>query len=423
MHVLVIGGGGREHALCRALLHSESVTAVSAAPGSDAIDADGVACRPVALADNRALAALARDLAPDLIVIGPEAPLANGAADVLRDAGFAVFGPGRAGARIESSKAWAKAFMQRHGIPTAAAQAFDDPAEAEAYIRTLPHPPVIKADGLAAGKGVTVAADHDEAIAAVRAALVAGDFGEAGRRVVVEQRLNGPELSLLALVAGDRYHLLPPAQDHKAVFDGGRGPNTGGMGAYSPLPWLAPETLAQIERSVIAPAVRGLAAEGIDYRGVLYAGLMLTEDGPYVLEFNCRFGDPEAQAVLPRLQGDAGRYLYDVANGRLPAAPLAVDARAAVCVVLASAGYPGAFERGKPISGLEEAAAMPGVVVFHNGTRRAGDVWMTDGGRVLSVVGFGDDVADARKRAYAACDKIQFAGRHFRTDIAKVAIN
>jgi len=395
------------------------VSALYAAPGSDAIFRDGAGPVDVAGApgDPGYALAAARAARADLVVIGPEAPLAAGCADALRESGRAVFGPGLGGARIEASKAWAKHFMVRHGIPTAAAAVFDDPHRAEAYIRSLPAPPVVKADGLAQGKGVVVAATHDEAVAAARAALGRGVYGAAGRRIVVEERLAGREVSVQALVAGPRYVLLAPAQDHKALRDGDRGPNTGGMGAYSPVPWIDEALLARIEREVIGPAVAGLAAEGVDYRGVLYAGLMLTAGGPRVLEFNCRFGDPEAQVILPRLEGDWAGVFAAVAAGEAPA-PLRWRPGGAVCVVLASAGYPGPYRTGLPIQGLESAEAHEGVTVYHAGTRRDGDRWLTAGGRVLAVTAAAPSLAEARRRAYRAGDEIVFPGKHQRRDIA-----
>lgn len=420
MRVLVLGSGGREHALVCALRASRSVTALFAAPGSDAMARDGA--RPVEVegpADSPQFAvAAARRARADLVVVGPEAPLVAGAADALRRQGIAVFGPGADGARLEGSKAWAKAFMQRHGVPTAEAATFEDLAAAEDYIRSRPEPPVVKVDGLAGGKGVVVADDFDQAVAAARLALGQGAFGEAGRRIVVEERLRGREVSVLALVAGPRYLLLAPAQDHKAAYDGGRGPNTGGMGAYSPVPWLGAELWRQVDRDVVAPVVRGLAAEGIDYRGVLYAGLMITARGVRVLEFNCRFGDPEAQVLVPRLAGDWGDLLAAAAAGRLEASTLAWRPGAAVCVVLASAGYPGRYETGLPIDGLEAAEAMDGIILYHAGTRRTDTGWVTAGGRVLGVTALADTLEGARRLAYAACARIHFAGRRYRTDIA-----
>ncbi|HEX6989065.1 MAG TPA: phosphoribosylamine--glycine ligase [Bacillota bacterium] len=420
MRVLVLGSGGREHALARALAGSPEVTAVHAAPGSDAMVRDGArrSTVPGRLEDPAFAVAAAREAGADLVVIGPEAPLAAGAADALRSAGFAVFGPGREGARIEASKVWAKAFMARHGIPTAEAAVFDDAAAAEAHIRSLPVPPVVKADGLARGKGVVVAETHDQAAAAARSALAEGAFGAAGRRVVIEERLIGRELSVMALVSGPRCVLLAPAQDHKAVFDGDRGPNTGGMGAFSPVPWVDGALLGRIEREIIAPAAAGLAAEGIDYRGVLYAGLMLTDSGPRVLEFNCRFGDPEAQVVLPRLDGDWARLLAAVASGN-PPGPVRWRPGGGVCVVLASGGYPGSYRTGLAIHGIEAAEALEGVTLYHAGTRREGDRWLTAGGRVLGVTAVAATLDAARRRAYEACGLITFPGRHHRRDIAK----
>lgn len=420
MRVMVIGSGGREHALVRYLLRSPSVSQVAAFPGSDAIAAEGARCFPGSMDDSEAMAAAARQAA-DLVVFGPEAPLAAGMADRLRQDGLAVFGPGMDGARLESSKAWAKEFMRRHNLPTASAQVFSDYAAAAGYIQSCPQPPVIKVDGLAAGKGVTVAKSNTEALEAARRALVDGAFGASGRRIVVEERLQGFEVSVLVLVDGQDYLILPPLQDHKAVFDGGLGPNTGGMGAYSPVPAIE-DRLYEIEEKVVKPAIAGLQKDNIDYRGVLYVGLMVTPAGPKILEFNCRFGDPEAQALLPRLEGDLGSVLWAVANGKLAEASLSVRSEAAVCVILASSGYPGDFETGFTISGLEEAGKLPGVSVFHSGTRWEGGQWKTAGGRVLGVTALGENLAQARRRAYEACSLINFTGCHYRRDVALSAI-
>lgn len=417
MRVAVIGGGGREHALVRALRRSPSVREVLAVPGNDGIAADGVRCLDV---DPLDLEGVCRALAGervDLAVVGPEAPLVAGLADLLEATGIPVCGPRRAAARIEGSKAFAKEFMARHGIPTAPGRVFTDPADAEDFLRRNPGPWVVKADGLAAGKGVFVCGSTGEALEAVDLLMRRGAFGEAGRRVVIEERLEGRELSVLAVTDGERVELLPPARDHKRLLDGDRGPNTGGMGAYSPVPDATPGLLERVRREILEPAVAGLAEEGAPYRGVLYAGLMLTGEGPRVLEFNCRLGDPEAQVILPRVEGDLAAVFLAAATGRL-AGSLRWREEAAVCVVLAAPGYPGKPQQDLPITGLEEAAAVPGVNVDHAGTRRTGRGWVTTGGRVVAVTGLGDDLEDARRRAYGAAERIRFPGRQMRRDIA-----
>lgn len=421
MRVAVIGGGGREHALARALIQNPRIDHVLALPGNDGMAALGVECLG---GDPLALEATVRRLASrrvDLVIVGPEAPLVAGLADRLEAAGIAVFGPRQAAARIEGSKAFAKAFMARHGIPTAPGRVFDDPAAAEDFLRRHPGPWVVKADGLAAGKGVFVCADTAASLAAVHRLMRQGVLGAAGRRVVIEERLEGRELSVLAITDGRRVHLLAPARDYKRLADGDRGPNTGGMGAFSPVPDVPAALLDEIRRRVVEPAVAGLAAEGCPFRGVLYAGLMLTGQGPQVLEFNCRLGDPEAEVLIPRLATDLAELAWQAAAGRLPAEPPAWREAAAVCVVLAAPGYPDEPARGLPITGLERAAGLPGVLIDHAGTRREGDRWVTGGGRVLAVTALGDTLAEARERAYAAAERIEFPGRLLRRDIALVA--
>ncbi|HEY8394548.1 MAG TPA: phosphoribosylamine--glycine ligase [Thermaerobacter sp.] len=417
MRVAVIGSGGREHALVRALRASPSVREVLALPGNDGIAGEGVRCLAVDPLDlDGVCRALAEERA-DLAVVGPEAPLVAGLVDRLEAAGIPAFGPRRGAARIEGSKAFAKAFMQRHGIPAAPGWVFDDPAEAEDFLRRHLGPWVVKADGLAAGKGAFVCDDAAAAVEAVRRLMRQRALGDAGRRVVVEERLSGRELSVLAVTDGERVELLPPARDHKRLLDGDRGPNTGGMGAYSPVPDVTPDLLERVRREILERAVRGLAEEGHPYRGVLYAGLMLTAEGPRVLEFNCRLGDPEAQVILPRLAGDLAELFLAAATGRL-AGPLRCREEAAVCVVLAAPGYPEAPRRDLPIAGLEEAAVLPGVYIDHAGTRRTPGGWITAGGRVVAVTALGVGLEEARRRAYEAADRIRFPGRQLRRDIA-----
>ncbi len=419
LRVLVIGSGGREHAIAWKLTRSAVVNDVLCAPGNPGMA--GIAeCVPVPVKDLDGLVALAVDRSADLVVIGPEDPLAAGLADRLTVLGIPVAGHSAAAARIESSKAWAKDVMARAGIPTArslTASSVDEGARAIADIGGN-GPVVIKADGLAAGKGVVVAADPAEALAALTAMISGGAFGAAGATVVVEERLTGQEVSILALTDGTAIRTLAPACDHKRLGDGDTGPNTGGMGAYTPTRRVDPALLRTIHDTIIEPAVRNLREHGTPLRGVLFAGLMLTPDGPRVIEFNARFGDPETQVVLPTLDGDLGRLLHGVATGTLADVPEPVHTGAAVGVILASGGYPRAYPVGRPISGLDEVEGMEDVLVFHAGTRRDGDAIVTAGGRVLTVVGLGPDVQSAHDRAYDAAARITFEGRQLRTDIA-----
>jgi phosphoribosylamine--glycine ligase len=361
----------------------------------------------------------------DLVVVGPEAPLVGGLADRLRDAGIAVFGPSAAAAAIEGSKAFSKEFMARHRIPTAAFRIFDEPQEASRYLLSpdTAYPLVVKADGLAAGKGVVIADDAESAVAAAHSMLSGQAFGAAGRRVVVEEMLRGRETSFFVLTDGTTTRPLAPCQDYKRVGDGDLGPNTGGMGTYSPSAWLDDDAAKTLMATVVAPTVSGLAAEGRPFSGVLFIGVMLTESGPKVLEYNARFGDPETQVLIPRLDGDWLRVIAACARGTLAEITLRWRSDAAVCVVLASGGYPGSYPTGIPIEGLNDADPRDGVMIFHAGTAldAAGRV-TTAGGRVLSVTATGRDLDAARRRAYDAVARIRFAGEHHRTDIAADAI-
>ncbi|MBK9031163.1 MAG: phosphoribosylamine--glycine ligase [Myxococcales bacterium] len=412
MKILVVGSGGREHALAWRLARGGH--AVIAAPGNPGIAAVAE-CVAVGVGDLAGLEALAIARGVDLVVVGPEAPLVAGLADRLRGQGVPTFGPGAAGAQLEGSKAWSKQFFARHGIRTARFFVVDDVAGADAAIAALGGACVVKADGLCAGKGVVVAADGDEARAAA-AAMLDGRFGAAGRRLVIEAKIRGREVSLLALTDGAQLEVLAPAEDHKTLLDGDRGPNTGGMGTVSPA-WVPDEVVARARVEILEPTVRGLAAEGIDYRGVLYAGLMVEPDGtPWLIEYNCRFGDPETQPVMARLVGDLGAVLAGAAAGAMPTGALAWDPRTAVCVVVAAAGYPEAPRAGDPIGGLDGLDADDRVV-FHAGTARADGALVSAGGRVLGVTALGADVAAARAHAYAAVDRIDLAGRQVRRDI------
>jgi phosphoribosylamine--glycine ligase len=422
MKVLVVGGGGREHALCWGLARSVQVEELHAAPGNAGIAAVAT-CHAVAADDVEAQVRLADELDADLVVIGPEAPLVAGLADDLRARGRRAFGPGRGGARLEGSKAFAKDLMMRHKIPTARAETFSradwegDRRTVAAFVDDLGGRAVVKADGLAAGKGVTVAGGRAEALAAIEACLMTNAFGPAGERVVVEERLEGPELSAFALVDATSIVPLALAQDFKRIGDGDMGPNTGGMGAYSPIPWLDDAVESRIW-DVVSSTVGALRDDGIDYAGLLYTGLMLTANGPEVLEYNCRFGDPETQVVIPRLRSDLAEVLDACATDRLADLKVALSEDAAVTVVLASGGYPGPYRTGRPIEGLAAASASPDATLFHSGTVERGDRVVTAGGRVLAVTGWGPTVAAARRHAYETASHISFEGMTMRTDIA-----
>ncbi len=419
MRILVIGVGGREHAIVVSLAASPNVTHVFAAPGNGgtAAIAENVS---LPAEDGAAVAAFARTHAVDLVVIGPEAPLVAGVADAVREAGIAAFGPGADGAIVEGSKEFAKALMRRHGIPAGESRSFAALEPALAYLEEAGAPVVVKADGLAAGKGVTVAMDLAPAREAVRECF-AGRFGEAGQTVLIEEYLSGPECSLLVFTDGHTVLPMAPAQDHKRAFEDDQGPNTGGMGVYSPVPIV---TAAEHEAMVamMRTAVEGMAEEGIEYRGVLYGGFILTADGPKVLEFNARFGDPETQVILPRLKTDLAEVLLATAEGRLSDVELEWSDEWAVSVVLASGGYPGGYDVDMPIDGVASAEELPGVTVYHAGTRRTADgTLLTAGGRVLNVTALGPDFASAREQAYEAVARISFDGMFYRSDIGAKA--
>ena len=421
MNVLVLGSGGREHALAWAIAKSPRLDSLFVAPGNGgtATIAKNV---PLDMNDADAVIGFARSENIDLVVVGPEAPLVAGVADAIRAAGIAVFGPGAQGARLEGSKSFSKEFMLAHGLPTARYKKCTSQDEAMDYLHEVGTPIVVKADGLAAGKGVVVAEDMEEAEEAVRDCF-AGDFGEAGSVVVIEEMLEGPECSMLAFLSEGKALAMPCAQDHKRAFDGDLGPNTGGMGAYSPVPCVTPELEAAMQE-IMQNAAAATAKEFDDaYTGVLYGGFMLTAEGPKLLEFNARFGDPETQVIMPRLESDALEAFYMVATGKLDALDLRWTDQVAVCVVLASDGYPGSYEKGKVILGIEEAEELDGVTVFHAGTAfNQDDELVTNGGRVLNVVALADTFEDARELAYEACDKINFEGKQYRHDIALRAL-
>ncbi len=421
MRVLVIGGGGREHALVWKLAASPRVEKIYCAPGNPGIGALAE-CIDIDVKDNTALVTFAWENKIDLTVVGPEAPLANGVVDVFAAHGLKIFGPSQAAARIEGSKAFAKDLMKRYGIPTAGYGVFTDADDAKAYIKEQGAPIVVKADGLAAGKGVVVAMTEAEALAAVDMIMTDAVFGTAGARVVVEEFMQGEEASLLAFTDGRTVVPMVSAQDHKRVFDGDRGPNTGGMGAYAPAPVVTPAVLERVMTEILQPAVDAMRAEGCPYCGCLYAGLMITDAGPKVVEFNARFGDPETQVVLPLLDSDLTTVMEACIDGALDKATVSWRDEAAVCVVMAAGGYPGEYGKGDAISGLDAAAAA-GAVVFHAGTALKGDSVVTNGGRVLGVTAMDKDVLRAIEKAYAAVDKISFAGAHCRRDIARRVID
>jgi phosphoribosylamine--glycine ligase len=416
VRILIVGGGGREHALCWSLARSLMVDRLYAAPGNAGIEQVATAV-PVAAADVGGIVEFAERESIDLTVVGPEAPLVAGLADEMQSRGLRVFGPTRNAARIEGSKAWARWLCEKHRIPAPFYADFDEAALALDYLESVSPPYVVKADGLAAGKGVTVAEDVATARKAVTECLVDRVFGDAGNRVVIEEYLEGVEVSAMALCDGRHVAPLALAQDHKRAFDGDRGPNTGGMGAYSPVPFVDHDTEGAIVEGILQSAALAMEEEGIRYRGVLYAGLMLTKEGPKVLEFNCRFGDPETQVILPRLESNLGELLLACVEANLSDYRLRWSPSACVGVVLASGGYPGPYRTGLPISGLEGAAGVEGVLVFHSGTVARDGRVVTAGGRVLTVTALGPDVQEARRRAYEACSLIDFEGKSFRRDI------
>ncbi|HEY7538603.1 MAG TPA: phosphoribosylamine--glycine ligase [Methylomirabilota bacterium] len=418
MKILVIGGGGREHALAWKIAQSPLLDRLFAAPGNPGI-ARHAQCVGIGVDAHDDLVAFARRERIDLTVIGPEAPLVAGLADRFEAAGLTVFGPGARAAAIEGSKAFSKDLMRRHGIPTARFATFDDPERARRFCRELGAPLVVKADGLAAGKGAIVCATLAEADGAIGECMERRAFGAAGTRVVVEEFMVGQEISFFALANGADVVPLAAAEDHKAVFDGDRGPNTGGMGCYSPVPVFDESLEKRVMETIVRPTLAALAAEGAPYRGVLYAGLILTAEGPRVVEFNCRFGDPECQALMVRAPGDLVPLLMAAARGEAWPAAHPWPSTASVCVNLASGGYPGTYPTGVPIRGVEAAGARPGVQVFHAGTATKNGALVTAGGRVLGVTAVADSMDAAIAAAYAAVGEISFDGMHYRTDIGR----
>jgi len=421
MRVLVIGSGGREHCISWKIAQSKKVKKIYCAPANGAISriAETV---DIKADDIKALLDFAKSHAIDLTVVGPETPLVAGIVDLFQKEGLRIFGPSKRLATLEGSKIFAKEAMRRFNVPTADFEVFKDFDKAKKYIEEKKPPIVIKADGLAQGKGVFVTQTKEEALAALKSAMVDKAFGPAGERVVIEECLYGEEASIIVISDGKNIIPLASSQDHKRAYDGDKGPNTGGMGAYSPAPIVTREAERRIMDEVITPMIKGFREEGMPYKGVLYAGIMLTDSGPKVLEFNVRLGDPETQAVLPRLKSDLVELMEHSIGGTLGEAEAVWHEKSAVCVVIASGGYPGHYEKGKEITGLDEAEKMKDVVVFHAGTKRQSSKYITDGGRVLGVTALGDDIESAISTAYKAVSKIKFENMHFRRDIGKKAL-
>jgi phosphoribosylamine--glycine ligase len=421
MKVLLVGGGGREHALAWKLAQSPLLTRLMAAPGNPGV-AQHAECFPVQAEDTAGIVALAKEHKTDLVVIGPEDPLASGLSDALRAEGMLVFGPSAAGARIEADKAYAKNLMRSASVPTAEARVFTDLRAAKDYVLSRDHGVAVKASGLAKGKGVVVCPEPYQAVKPLEDMMDRRVFGAAGATVVIEEMLVGQEATVLALCDGKTLYVMDPLQDHKPVGDGDTGPNTGGMGAYSPVPFITPPVLDRIQSEILVPIVDAMRRDFGRYEGVLYAGLMFTPAGPKVIEFNCRFGDPECQPLMMRLRGDLLAAMAATAEHRLDEVTLSFDSRAAVCVVMASGGYPGDYRKGHAIEGIEQADAMDDVKVFHAGTALAGGQLVNAGGRVLGVTALGDTIELAQRRAYEAAAKIHWQDCHYRHDIAGKAI-
>lgn len=418
MNILVIGSGGREHALFWKLSESPQTERIYAIPGNPGMGE----MTDIAVTDNAAILQFAKEKDIGLVVVGPEVPLMNGLVDNLEAAGIPAFGPRANAAEIEGSKSFAKDLMKKYGIPTARYEVFAEAEAARAYIRSEGAPIVVKADGLAAGKGVVVAMTEQEALDAVDAIMEHNSFGDAGARVVIEEFMEGEEASLLAFTDGTVIRPMISAQDHKRAFDGDKGPNTGGMGTYAPAPVMTPELTERAVEEILKPTISAMEKEGRAYRGCLYLGLMITADGPKVVEFNARFGDPETQVVLPLLDGDLVQIMHACAGGTLADVPIRWKDGAAVCVVLAAGGYPASYEKGNEIYGIGNAEKL-GALVFHAGTAKKNGKIVTNGGRVLGVVGMGKDIASAVQSAYDAVDQISFKGEYHRKDIAHRALN
>lgn len=419
MKVLMIGGGGREHALIKKIKESPRVDVVYCAPGNGGISCDAE-CFPVSATDIPGVLALAQKLQPDLVFVAPDDPLAAGMVDVLEENGFRAFGPRANAAQIEASKVFSKNLMKKYNIPTAGYEVFSDPAAALSYIREKNRfPAVIKADGLALGKGVIIAEDMRAAEEGIRAIMEDRVFGESGNRVVVEEFITGPEVSVLAFTDGKTVCPMASSMDHKRALDGDRGLNTGGMGTISPNPYYTPDMAERCQKEIFEPTISAMSAEGCSFKGCLYFGLMLTKDGPKVIEYNARFGDPEAQVVLPRLKTDIMEIIDAILEERLNTLSIEWEDNACACVIMASGGYPGSYEKGKKITGLDENGQLSGAVVYHSGTKREGETFYTNGGRVLGVTATGSALEEALKNAYSAVESIHFDGAHYRKDIGK----
>ena len=419
MNILVIGGGGREHAVVRKLKKSPRAKKLYCAPGNGGISRDAE-CVPIPVTDIPGVVRFAKAHEVGLVFVAPDDPLAAGMVDALEQAGIRAFGPGAKAAQIESSKVFSKGLMKEYGIPTAGYEVFDDPRKVLEYVRSRgKYPTVIKADGLALGKGVVIAADFEEAKAAVKMIMEDKKFGESGNRVVVEEFLTGPEVSVLAFTDGECVKPMVSSKDHKRALDGDRGPNTGGMGTISPNPYYTPEVAETCMKTIFLPTVRAMKEEGRPFKGCLYFGLMLTPDGPKVIEYNSRFGDPETQVVLPRLKTDLVDILEAVIDEKLAELPIEWSGEACACVVMASGGYPGHYEKGAAISGLDDDGQIPGATVYHAGTALRGGTYYTDGGRVLGVTALGATLPEALEKAYAGVGKIHFDGAQYRRDIGK----
>ena len=422
MKVLLVGGGGREHALAWKLMQSPLCERLYVAPGNPGIEADGGQCVDISAEDNAALVNFARENGAGLVVVGPEIPLANGLGDDVRAAGILCFGPTKQGARIESDKAYAKTLMQHVSLPTAEARIFTDFEAAKTYVLSRDHGVAVKASGLAAGKGVIVCPEPYQAVKPLEEIMRDKVFGQAGQTVLIEEMLTGQEATVLALCDGRNIYPMEALQDHKPIGEGDTGPNTGGMGAYSPVPIVDSKTMTYVDREILVPIVDAMRRDFGRYEGVLYVGLMFTPAGPKVIEFNCRFGDPECQPLMMRLKSDLLEAMIATAEHRLDEVTLEWDTRPAVCVVMSSAGYPGPYRKGFEITGVEEADAMDDVKVFHAGTAWQGDKLVTAGGRVLGVTALGDTLAQAQEQAYGALTKINWQGAYWRNDIADKAI-
>ncbi len=421
MKVLLVGSGGREHALAWKISQSSLCDKLWAAPGNPGIDEVGE-CVNIASDDIPGVVLFAKENGVELVVIGPEDPLAMGMADAVREADILCFGPSREGARIESDKAYAKNLMRSVSVPTAEGRIFTDFQQARDYVLSRDHGVAVKAAGLAKGKGVTVCPEPYQAVKPLEEMMQEGKFGQAGATVLIEEMLTGQEATVLAFCDGKTIYTLEPLQDHKPIGEGDTGPNTGGMGAYSPVPVVDSKMLSRIEHEILVPIVDGMRRDFGRYEGVLYTGLMLTPGGPKVIEFNCRFGDPECQPLMMRMQGDLLAAMVAVAEHKLADVDLSFDPRSSVCVVISSEGYPGSYEKGREITGIDEAEMLPDVKVFHAGTAMKSGKLVNNGGRVLGVTALGESIAEAQKKAYQACEKIHWPGCYYRKDIADKAI-